>query len=117
MARFAPAINRPLLEIADFEGDGYLPRISSFAGCDILESMKTSVDVDTEAAERAARVLGTRSLKDTVNAALREVYAADRRRRLAARIRAGDLPVPTAADLARLRSPRIKPGALRQGRT
>jgi Arc/MetJ family transcription regulator len=78
--------------------------------------MKTTVDVDTEAAEQAARILGTRSLKDTVNAALREVLAAERRRRLAARLRTGKLPVPTPEELARLRAPRIKPGTLRRSR-
>lgn len=77
--------------------------------------MKTTVDVDSEAARLAARVLGTRSLKDTVNAALREVLAAERRRRLASRIRAGGLPTPSPEDLARLRAPRIRKGALRRG--
>ena len=78
--------------------------------------MKTTVDVDTAAAEQAARILGTRSLKDTVNAALREVLAADLRRRLAGRVRTGGLPTPTPAELARLRAPRIAVGALRTGR-
>jgi hypothetical protein len=78
--------------------------------------VKTTVDVDDEAAEQAAKVLGTRTLKDTVNAALREVLAAERRRRLAARVRSGALPVPTPEELARLRSPRVPVGALRSGR-
>lgn len=78
--------------------------------------MKTTVDVDTAAAEQAAQVLGTRTLKDTVNAALREVLAADRRRRLVSRVKAGNLPTPTPAELARLRAPRIAVGALGRGR-
>jgi hypothetical protein len=78
--------------------------------------VKTTVDVDDEAAEQAAKVLGTRTLKDTVNAALREVLAAERRRRLAARVRSGSLVVPTPEELARLRAPRVPVGALRRGR-
>jgi Arc/MetJ family transcription regulator len=74
--------------------------------------MKTTVDVDTKAAEEAAQILGTSTLKDTVNAALREVLAADRRRRLIERISAGSLPVPTHAELARLRALKVPVGAL-----
>ncbi|TMR88590.1 type II toxin-antitoxin system VapB family antitoxin [Nonomuraea basaltis] len=43
---------------------------------------KTVIDLDDEALAEAARVLGTTSKKDTVNAALREIV--DRRRRAAA---------------------------------
>lgn len=80
--------------------------------------MKTTIDVDREAAKVAARILATDSLKDTVNSALREIAAIDRRRRLANRVRSGSLPVPTPAELARLRSPRVPLGALlrRSGR-
>jgi Arc/MetJ family transcription regulator len=35
--------------------------------------IKTPIEIDQEALERAAEVLGTRTKKDTVNAALREV--------------------------------------------
>lgn len=76
--------------------------------------MKTTVDVDASAAEQAAKVLGTSTLKDTVNAALREVIVSHHRRRLAARLRAGELAVPTLQELARLRSPHVRPGALRR---
>ena len=75
--------------------------------------MRTTIDVDRRAADEAAKVLQTRSLKDTVNAALVEVLAAARRRRLAERIRTGTLAAPTAAELARLRAPRVLMGALR----
>jgi Arc/MetJ family transcription regulator len=43
---------------------------------------KTVIDLDDEALAEAARLLGTTSKKDTVNAALREIV--DRRRRAAA---------------------------------
>ena len=78
--------------------------------------MKTTVDVDDLAAEQAARVLGTTTLKDTVNAALREVLAAHRRRRLVERIQAGNLHAPTPSELARLRAPRIAAGTLGRSR-
>jgi Arc/MetJ family transcription regulator len=75
--------------------------------------MRTTIDVDRRAAEEAAKVLQTGSLKDTVDAALFEVLAMARRRRLAGWIRAGALTAPTPAELARLRAPRIPTGALR----
>jgi Arc/MetJ family transcription regulator len=75
--------------------------------------VRTTIDVDRRVAEEAAKVLQTESLKDTVNAALFEVLAAARRRRLADRIRAGTLMAPTPAELARLRAPRVPTGALR----
>lgn len=75
--------------------------------------MRTTIDVDRRAAEEAAKVLQTESLKDTVNAALFEVLAAARRQRLAGRIRAGTLAAPTPKELARLRAPRIPAGALK----
>ncbi|MEV4012277.1 type II toxin-antitoxin system VapB family antitoxin [Nonomuraea angiospora] len=43
---------------------------------------KTVIDLDDEALAEAAKLLGTSSKKDTVNAALREIV--DRRRRAAA---------------------------------
>lgn len=79
---------------------------------DILDTMKTTVDVDRELAEKVAAILGTETLKDTVNRALAEVDRAERRRRLAARVRNGTLPVPTVAELKRMRAPRVPTGAL-----
>ena len=38
-----------------------------------MAMIKTPIEIDQEALERAAEVLGTRTKKDTVNAALREV--------------------------------------------
>jgi hypothetical protein len=59
-----------------------------------------------------AAILGTSSLKETVDVALHEVERAEGRRRLIARVRDGTLAVPTLAELARMRSPRLGPGAL-----
>lgn len=74
--------------------------------------MKTTVDVDRELADQAAEILGTKSLKDTVNEALREVVNAKYRRRLADRIRAGTLSVPTQEEYDELRRPKLPVGAL-----
>ena len=74
--------------------------------------MKTTIDVDRAAAEEAAAILGTATLKDTVNAALREVANAEQRRLLAEQLLAGNLPVPTPQELARLRAPRLPVGGL-----
>jgi hypothetical protein len=74
--------------------------------------MKTTIDVDRSVAQEAAEVLGTATLKETVNAALREVVQASRRRWLAAQIRTGKLPVPTPEEVERLRAPELPVGAL-----
>jgi Arc/MetJ family transcription regulator len=74
--------------------------------------MKTTIDVDKTLAARVATILGTSSLRETVDVALREVERAEGRRRLAARVREGMLPVPTLAELTRMRSPQVDPGAL-----
>ena len=74
--------------------------------------MKTTVDVDRELAAQAAEVLGTRTLKETVNAALAEVVRAQLRHSLAERIRNGTLSVPTPQELARWREPKLPVGAL-----
>lgn len=74
--------------------------------------MKTTVDVDRGLADEAAEVLGTKSLKDTVNGALREVVNAKYRRQLADQIRAGTLPVPTQEEYEELRRPKLPGGAL-----
>jgi Arc/MetJ family transcription regulator len=74
--------------------------------------MRTTIDVDKTVADAASKVLGTTTLKDTVNAALSEVIASARRRKLIERIERGTLPAPTPAELARLRAPRLERGAL-----
>ncbi|HLY64019.1 MAG TPA: type II toxin-antitoxin system VapB family antitoxin [Chloroflexota bacterium] len=40
---------------------------------------KTSVDIDSDALHRAAEILGTRTLRDTIDAALHEVLDANSR--------------------------------------
>ena len=74
--------------------------------------MKTTVDVDRELADEAAAILGTKSLKDTVNGALREIVNGKYRRQLADRIRAGTLPVPTQEEYDELRRPKLPVGVL-----
>ena len=74
--------------------------------------MKTTIDVDRQLAEEAAAILGTPTLKATVNQALREVVDAELRHRVPARVRAGTLPVPTRAELAWAKAPRVPVGAL-----
>lgn len=74
--------------------------------------MRTTIDVDTRIANAVSKVLGTRTLKDTVNMALREVLAASRRRMLIERIQKGLLPAPTPRELARLRAPQLETGIL-----
>ena len=74
--------------------------------------MKTTIDVDRQLANEVAEILGTETLKDTVNAALSEVRRAELRRRLATRVRNGTLPVPTIAELRRMRAPTVPVGAL-----
>lgn len=43
--------------------------------------MKTVIDLDTELVEAAAAVLGTKTKKDTIHAALAAAIEADRQRR------------------------------------
>jgi hypothetical protein len=74
--------------------------------------MKTTVDVDRAAAAEAAAVLGTTTLKETVNAALAEVVRTARRLELAEQVRNGTLPVPTLEELEELRAPQVPIGAL-----
>ena len=74
--------------------------------------MKTTIDVDKALAAEAGEILGTPTLKATVNQALREVVDAELRHRLAGRIRAGTLSVPTLAELARSKAPKVPIGAL-----
>lgn len=45
---------------------------------------KTSVDVDQDIARKAAEILGTRTLRETIDAALHEIVHAKRRLELVA---------------------------------
>jgi Arc/MetJ family transcription regulator len=51
---------------------------------------KTTIAVDDELLARAQAVLGTRGLKDTVDAALNEVVRAELRRQLADQLESGE---------------------------
>jgi Arc/MetJ family transcription regulator len=52
---------------------------------DILDAVaKTSVDVDRDIASQAAAILGTNTLRETIDASLREVVDAKRRLELIA---------------------------------
>jgi len=74
--------------------------------------MKTTIDVDRETADEAAGILGTTTLKDTVNAALMEVVKAQRRRELAQAVRDGTLSVPTIEEHDALNAPQVPIGFL-----
>jgi Arc/MetJ family transcription regulator len=50
----------------------------------LIDASKTSVDVDRDIAAQAAAILGTDTLRDTINASLREVVDAKRRLELIA---------------------------------
>lgn len=69
--------------------------------------MKTSIDIDRAAADEAAEILGTKTLRETVDAALREVVSAELRRQLAEEVLAGTLPVPTLEELERWKRPKV----------
>ena len=68
---------------------------------------RTSLRIDREKAAEARAILGTRTLVDTVDAALDEVIALAARRRIMDRIRkSAERGIgPTPAELRRLRRP------------
>ena len=74
--------------------------------------MKTSIDVDRALADEAAEILGTSTLKETVNVALSEVIRARLREQLAAAILDGTLSVPSPDEVARSKEPRVPVGAV-----
>ncbi len=53
-------------------------------------SHRTSIELDEMLLEESRRILGTTGIRDTVEAAFREIIRADRRHRLRERIRTGD---------------------------
>lgn len=63
---------------------------------------RTNINLDVELLDRAAAVLGTRRMTDTVHAALEQVVAVALRRRLASQ----DFPDLTPERLEELRRPR-----------
>ncbi len=62
---------------------------------------RTLVDVDPDLLAAASEVLGTRTKKDTVTAALRAAVAADAHRREIQKLRAGVWADPNALQAAR----------------
>lgn len=67
---------------------------------------KTSLVIDRAKADEARRILGTKTLAATVDAALDEVINLERRRRLIERVRHSKGGIgPTPEELRRLREP------------
>ena len=52
-------------------------------------SHRTSIELDEALLDESRRILGTSGIRETVEAAFREIIRADRRSRLRERIRAG----------------------------
>ncbi len=74
--------------------------------------MKTSIEIDKELATEAAEILGTTTLRETVDTALREVVRARLRHELADALRAGTLTLPSIEDVERSKAPVVPIGAL-----
>ena len=68
-----------------------------------MKTQRTTIALDVDELARAKEVLGTRTTRDTVNRALREVNRQAALRRAAALVRAGGLNIVKPADLAELR--------------
>ena len=79
---------------------------------DILRAMKTSIVIDKKLASEAAGILGTTTLRDTVDSALREVIRARLRHELADALCAGTLTLPSIEDVDRSKAPKVPVGAL-----
>jgi hypothetical protein len=78
-------------------------------GKQISKPDKTSLVIDREKLAKARDILETKTLAETVDAALDEVIALDARRRLMARIERDGGIGPSLAELRRLRQPRVAP--------
>jgi hypothetical protein len=74
---------------------------------EISKRDKTSMAIDRKKAAQAGRILGTRTMAATVDAALDEVINLERRRRIMDRIRKSETGGigPSPAELRRLREP------------
>jgi Arc/MetJ family transcription regulator len=75
----------------------------------ISKTAKTSLVIDREKVAKVRDILETKTLAETVDAALDEVIALDARRRLMARIERDGGIGPSLAELRRLRQPRVAP--------
>ena len=71
-----------------------------------MSYQKTTVEIDTDELERARETLQTRGVKETVNAALREVNRRAALSRAAEYVAAGRLHVPDEESWAAGRGPR-----------
>lgn len=68
------------------------------------ESIKrTTIDLDMNAVDDAMEILGTSSIRETVDVALREVARRKKLRELAELIRQGKLGAPTPEQLVEMR--------------
>jgi Arc/MetJ family transcription regulator len=65
--------------------------------------------IDREKVAQAREILGTKTLADTVDAALDEVIALAARRRLLERIQRDGGVGPSLAEIRQLREPRVAP--------
>ncbi len=72
--------------------------------------MKTSIEIDKKLASEAAEILGTTTLRGTVDSALREVIRARLRNELADALSAGTLTLPSIEDVDRAKAPRVRVG-------
>ena len=72
---------------------------------EISKADKTSLVIDREKVAKAQDILGTRTIAQTVDAALDEVLRLDARRRLSEYIRTRGGIGPAPAELRRLRDP------------
>jgi Arc/MetJ family transcription regulator len=77
---------------------------------DGARTLRTTLDLDLAELEEARRVLGTKTKRDTVNRALREVNRMAALRRAAELVRSGGLNIVQPEDLPALRQPRSGPG-------
>jgi Arc/MetJ family transcription regulator len=64
---------------------------------------RTTIDLDLDAVERARELLGTTTIRETVDRALREVDRRERLRKMAELIRKGGMGFPTPEELAEMR--------------
>jgi len=67
---------------------------------------KTTVEIDTDELSKAAAVLGTRGIKETVNGALKEVNRRAALEETATFVLAGNMHVPDEATWSLWREPR-----------
>lgn len=64
---------------------------------------RTTIDLDLDALDRARELLGTTTIRETVDVALREVDRRAALREFAGEILAGEFQAPTPEELAEMR--------------